>query len=73
MSERGGGPTFSFTKLVPFSVPWWSSKLTQLVRNTRKTKRDYSTLTSADAWIAYQEALSAKGVHLKQVVADAIR
>jgi hypothetical protein len=51
------------------------------VRNARKAKRDHKKWPSAEAWTAYQEALSAKGVaiqkakaaHFKQAVADTAR
>jgi hypothetical protein len=68
-------------KLAPFTVPWWLSELTQLVRNEKTTRREHGRWPSADAWRIYIEALSAKGaairkakaVYFKQAVADATR
>ncbi len=69
------------SKPVSFSVPWWSSELTQLVRNARRAKRNHRGRPSAKAWIAYLEALCAKGAaisktkaaHFKQAVTDAAK
>jgi hypothetical protein len=65
----------------PFSVPWWSCELTQLVRNARMAKIEHGRWPCAKAWRVYQEALSAKGLaitramaaHFRQAVADAAR
>ncbi len=69
------------SKLAPFSFPWWSSELTQLMRNARRARKEHGRQSGADAWRAYLEALSAKGaairkakaVQYKQAVADAAR
>ncbi len=69
------------TTPVPFSVPWWSSELTQLVRNARRARRWHNRRPCAKAWEAYHEALhakreaikKAKAVHFKKAVADAAR
>jgi hypothetical protein len=68
------------SKPVSFSVSWWSSELTQLVRNARRARRWHTRCPCADAWRAYLEALNAKGeairkakaVYFKQAVAEAV-
>jgi hypothetical protein len=69
------------SKPTPFCVPWWSSQLTQLVRNARRARREHRRRPCAEAWRVYLEALSAKGLaiqkakalHFKQAVANAAR
>jgi hypothetical protein len=69
------------SKPASFSVPWWSSEHTQLVRNARIARREHWRWPCAEAWRAYPEALSAKGeaikkakaVHFRQAVADGAR
>jgi hypothetical protein len=66
-----------FSKPVSFSVPWWSSELTQLVRNARRARGWHTRRPCAEAWRDYLEALNAKGkeirkakaAHFKQAVA----
>jgi hypothetical protein len=68
-------------KPAPFSVPWWSSELLQLVRLTRRARRERGRQPSTNPCMAYQEALCAQGwtmrkakvVHFKQAVADTTR
>jgi hypothetical protein len=69
------------SKPVSFSVPWWPSELTQLVRNARQTRRWYKRRPCAEAWRVYLEAANvkreaikkAKAAHFKQAVANAAR
>ncbi len=69
------------SKPVSFSVPWWSSELTQLVRNARRARKWHKRHPCAEAWRVYLEALIAKGAairkakaaHFKQAVAEAAR
>ncbi len=69
------------TKPASFSVSWWSSELTQLVRNPRRARRWHTRRPWAEAWRDYLEALIAKGeairkakaAHFKQAVAEAAR
>jgi hypothetical protein len=69
------------SKPVFFSVPWWSSELTRLVRNARRARRWHKRRPCAEAWRVYLEALNAKGeaikkakaAHFKQAVAEAAR
>jgi hypothetical protein len=69
------------SKPTSFSVSWWSSELTQLVRNARRARRWHTRCPCAEAWRVYLEALGAKreaimrakAVHFKQAVADAAR
>jgi hypothetical protein len=65
--------------LASFSVPWWSSELTQLVSNTRRARRGHNRRPCAEAWEAYLAAPCAKrkaiktskAAHFKKAVADA--
>ncbi len=57
------------SKPAPFSVPWWVSELTQLVRNARRARREHRRWPSADAWRAYLEELSAKGAAIRKAKA----
>ncbi len=67
------------SNLAAFFVHWSSNKLTKLLRNARRARRGHRRWLSAEAWRAYLDALSAKGLairkakgaHFKQAVADA--
>jgi hypothetical protein len=69
------------SKPVSFSVSWWSSELTQLVRNARRARRWHTRHPCDNALRAYVEALNAKGEAIKtakaalfkQAVAEAAR
>jgi hypothetical protein len=69
------------SKPAPFFVSWWSSELTQLVRNARRARRWHTRRPCVEAWKVYREALcakreaikKAKAVHFKQAVADAAK
>jgi hypothetical protein len=69
------------TKPVSFSLSWWSSELTQLVRNARRARRWHTSCPCAEAWRVYLEALcakkeairKAKAAHFRQAVAEAAR
>jgi hypothetical protein len=69
------------SKPASFSVSWWSSELTQLVRNARRAWRWHTRRPCAEAWKVYREALcakreaikKAKAAHFKQAVADTAR
>ncbi len=69
------------SKPVAFSVPWSSSGLTQLVKHAMGARSEHRRWPSAEAWKAYLDSLSAKGLairkakaaHFKQAVADAAR
>jgi hypothetical protein len=69
------------SKPAPFSVTWWSSELTQLVRNVRRARRWHKRRPCTEAWRVYLEAAhvkrevikKAKAAHFKQAVADAAR
>jgi hypothetical protein len=69
------------SKSVAFSLSWWSSELTQLVRNARRARKWHTRCPCADAWRVYLEALNDKGeairkakaTHFKQAVAEAAR
>ncbi len=69
------------SKPVSFSVPWWSSELTQLVRNARRARRWHKRRPSAEAWREYLKATNvkreaikkAKAAGFKKAVADTAR
>jgi hypothetical protein len=81
VDQRGYGPTHFFVKACFFFVPWWSSELTQLVRNARRARRWHTMQPCAEAWGVDLEALHAKGeaieiakaAHFKQAVAETAR
>ncbi len=81
MDQEAVAQDIPSSKLVSFSASWWSSELTQLVRNARRARRRHTRCPCADAWRVYLEALNAKreairkaiAAHFKQAVAEAAR
>ncbi len=57
------------SKPVSVSVPWWSSELTQLVRNARRARRWHKRRLCAEAWRVNLEALNAKGETIRKAKA----
>jgi hypothetical protein len=82
VDQKGKGTSnIPLSKPVSFSVSWWSSELTQLVRNARMPRRLHKRLPCTEAWRFYvgafnaksEEIRRAKAANFKQAVAQAAR
>ncbi len=58
------------SKPASFSIPWWSSELTKLVRNARRAIREHRRWPSAEAWRINLDTFSVQGSAIRKAKAE---